>query len=1062
MPLKRRLWEGAVGRMNSSQDIGRIVEDGKLIRKGEVSFFAFKIQKVGRGEKKMKRKAQFLQKGMQKILLSLAVTVGVLTLGQTSEVSAANGQINIRQSALDKAHLKMAEGSGKINQYAYNNAEITPIKLTTTSYVTPGSSSLGDGGYYIPEGLFDDVDLAGLTVTYEDNVITISGFPNTFKNVNSLPEAKEQKVRTAEMVANTLTPIGIVSGWKDQLIFDGGNGSEMEYDDGWGYWKNYTTAAGIYNELTGGYRYKATSEYPVSETFVVHFSNNWHNVYKGDCDYGTMKISINGRETSIAEEQNHSSQAKNPHIVQCPLVEVTPQEGYVCTAIKMDDVELDLIDDCKAYIKNMPNHDVYIDAEFRAKDSAAYTVTIVNPDGSNLKLSEESGALVQKGDSQIAIDPIKIETTSYVTPGSDSFGDGGYYITEGSLDSLKSYGLNVAYEGNTVTITGKPNANVEFTLPTAPAQSSEVRKVSEKLCYLGTGTWAGTTSEMSYSHQNGEWVACSDGTTTIGNAYAGSVVIKYASTPQYPLVSEEHRVLVDEMNWQKKVEIQSSEYGQIKMTYNGIETSYMETQSISSFKHKMQQPQVEVTVNPGYTCNSLTLTSDNGVKKAEIALTDGKGILNYEGGGSDFVLAGNFVAIPYAITVTEATNGTVQVLAGETAVTAAGLGTELTIDADPAEDFEIASVSVKTADGKAVEVKDNKFIMPQAAVTVTVEFQMTEAKRNEMAAAMVTELIGKIGEVSYTETSKAALDAARTAFDALTDDQKALISEETKKVLTDAEAAYEELKVQMKETEDKKVSDAALKAIEAIGKVEYTDSNKAAIKAARAAYDALTEDQKALIPAEKLKTLTDAEKQFAALEAAELAPKLEQTKAGKTSVAFTWKEDKNASAGYRIYIKGGKFKKFTKVTDVKKGVTSYTLQKAKNKKLSAGTTYEVKITSLKKSGKKTVTLSSQKLKVVTVTAAPTISSAKRNKKGTSVALKWKKVSGASGYEIQMSTKKASDFEKIANLNAKSKTYTKKSLNKSQTYYFRMRTYKTINGKKFYSGWSKVKKVSKVK
>lgn len=37
-----RIWEGAVSRMNLSQDIEHVVEDGKLISKDEVSFFAFK------------------------------------------------------------------------------------------------------------------------------------------------------------------------------------------------------------------------------------------------------------------------------------------------------------------------------------------------------------------------------------------------------------------------------------------------------------------------------------------------------------------------------------------------------------------------------------------------------------------------------------------------------------------------------------------------------------------------------------------------------------------------------------------------------------------------------------------------------------------------------------------------------------------------------------------------------------------------------------------------------------------------------------------------------------
>lgn len=354
------------------------------------------------------------------------------------------------------------------------------------------------------------------------------------------------------------------------------------------------------------------------------------------------------------------------------------------------------------------------------------------------------------------------------------------------------------------------------------------------------------------------------------------------------------------------------------------------------------------------------------------------------------------------------------------------------------------------------------------------ELAEQEAK-NKAAADSAIALINAIGEVSYSDVSKNQIAAARNAYDALSPEQKAYISSEVLRTLTIAEAVYATLEQNTQNAQQaaKRVEDL----INAIGTVAYNTQCETAIQTARAAYNALSEEQKAMITAERVTALSNAEASYAALkkqaeekaaaeseqaaaEAAAQAQKLEQTKAGKDSITIKWKEDKKATAGYRIYIKGGSFKKFTKVADTKKGVTSYTIKKANKKKLTAGTQYEIKIVSLKKSGKKTAELSTQKLKAVTVTAAPKISSAKRSKNKKEIALKWKKVSGASGYEIQMSTKAKTGFETIKNAKAKVTGYTKKSLSKSKVYYFRMRTYKTINGKKFYSSWSKTIKVNK--
>lgn len=83
---------------------------------------------------------------------------------------------------------------------------------------------------------------------------------------------------------------------------------------------------------------------------------------------------------------------------------------------------------------------------------------------------------------------------------------------------------------------------------------------------------------------------------------------------------------------------------------------------------------------------------------------------------------------------------------------------------------------------------------------------------------------------------------------------------------------------------------------------------------------------------------------------------------------------------------------------------------------------------------------------------PTISkiSSKPGKK--QVKLSWKKVSGASGYQIQM--KKGKKYKAVAT--TKSKKYTIKKLSSRKKYEFRVRYYKIIKGKKYYSVWKKIK------
>ncbi len=134
------------------------------------------------------------------------------------------------------------------------------------------------------------------------------------------------------------------------------------------------------------------------------------------------------------------------------------------------------------------------------------------------------------------------------------------------------------------------------------------------------------------------------------------------------------------------------------------------------------------------------------------------------------------------------------------------------------------------------------------------------------AAAAVTEKIEAIGTVSYYDESKAKIDEAREAFNALTEDQQALVPAAAKQALTDAEDTYASLKAQAeKEEADRAAAQAAEALIEAIGTVKYDDASKKKIDAARKAYDALTEKQKALLDPAKVKALINAEKAYASM-----------------------------------------------------------------------------------------------------------------------------------------------------------------------------------------------------
>ena len=103
---------------------------------------------------------------------------------------------------------------------------------------------------------------------------------------------------------------------------------------------------------------------------------------------------------------------------------------------------------------------------------------------------------------------------------------------------------------------------------------------------------------------------------------------------------------------------------------------------------------------------------------------------------------------------------------------------------------------------------------------------------------------------------------------------------------------------------------------------------------------------------------------------------------------------------------------------------------------------------------------SEASKVITVIVKPTGTVIKTLKKKSSgkMMVTWKKNSTVTGYQISYSTSAAFKNAKTVTIkNKKVATTVLKKPNKNKKYYVRIRTYKVVGGKKYYSVWSKRKK-----
>ena len=165
------------------------------------------------------------------------------------------------------------------------------------------------------------------------------------------------------------------------------------------------------------------------------------------------------------------------------------------------------------------------------------------------------------------------------------------------------------------------------------------------------------------------------------------------------------------------------------------------------------------------------------------------------------------------------------------------------------------------------------------------------------------------------------------------------------------------------------------------------------------------------------------------------------------SITLSWSRNTTAT-GYKLeQYKGGKWVQVAVINS--NSTTSY-----KVTGLKTATTYSFRIRAYKKSGN--VTAHSGYTKYNTLTSPTNVTSFKASKRTSStVTLGWSKNSTATGYKIEQY--KGGKWVQIAQISSNNTAYySVAKLKRNTSYSFRIRAYKTINGKTSHSAYTTVK------
>lgn len=179
------------------------------------------------------------------------------------------------------------------------------------------------------------------------------------------------------------------------------------------------------------------------------------------------------------------------------------------------------------------------------------------------------------------------------------------------------------------------------------------------------------------------------------------------------------------------------------------------------------------------------------------------------------------------------------------------------------------------------------------------------------------------------------------------------------------------------------------------------------------------------------------------------APKITKLAGGAGKITITW-EDVSGESGYQVYMATSQNGTYSKIASPLVNATSYTATS-----LKSASTYYFKVRAYNKSA--TATQYSSFSAVSYASTSPSAPAISKITGGTkAVTLNWKDVSGENGYQIYMSTSQNGTYSKVATAKANATSYTVKDLSAAKTYYFKIRSYRTVNSVTAYSSFSSIK------
>lgn len=170
-----------------------------------------------------------------------------------------------------------------------------------------------------------------------------------------------------------------------------------------------------------------------------------------------------------------------------------------------------------------------------------------------------------------------------------------------------------------------------------------------------------------------------------------------------------------------------------------------------------------------------------------------------------------------------------------------------------------------------------------------------------------------------------------------------------------------------------------------------------------------------------------------------------------SAVRLNWEKVFGAE-GYKIYRWNTGTNQWDSIADVKK-LTSY-----RDGSRTVGCTYQYAVTAYATANGKTYESTLQTITTATRPKQAAIRKITANSK-KKVTLTWKKIDGATGYQIYRSTEKNGTYTRVKTLSENTLKYTDKNLKSGKTYYYKIRAYRTVEDTRFYGAFSTARAIT---